>query len=637
MAQIFDNKALKIKWELHRTPKDLEDWLRKANLSQLVVDTESTGLDYFSTLLGISMYDGLHHPIYAAPRTKYWESDITEKDFKEITHEYLPKALIIAHNAKYDRGVFKVRNFFHDWNILDDTSLLIHAWDPDMKKQLEFRVKEDFKYDKQKFDLMVAERMKSKKKVKWENIAWSEQILEWLAEYSCEDVYWEYEIWKKYSKKVYGNPEIYAAYKDIEIPLIFTLSDMETRGIRVDIPFLEDLGNRCVADKADLERDIFDTCGCEFNLNSPKQLCDVIYGQMKLPVLKSTATGAASTDGDTMKMLAQEGYEIANKLVEYSELDTLMSSFVMKIPRLVDKNNILRCSFNQDITRTGRLSSSNPNLQNQPNNERYPVRKAYIPREGYTFLVYDYSQIEPRIMAHMSRDPKMLEVFNSGSDIYNGISTELGVERKVAKVIQLATSYGMGPDKLQHMLGITLNEAKMYMDAYKRTYKVYYRWKKQVEDAAVRDGYTTTMFGSRRLLPDVKSANRGVYFSALRKAVNTPVQGSAAQIIKIAMNNTQGWFRRKNIDAHLLLSVHDELVIEVKTELVHEIIPMVIRKAEKSVELDVPIIAELKICSDWSQMKDKTFEGLDLSKVAYAKKEIQPCLTVAEMLQYGII
>jgi DNA polymerase-1 len=353
---------------------------------------------------------------------------------------------------------------------------------------------------------------------------------------------------------------------------------------------------------------IYEECGYEFNLNSPKQLAEILFDKLGLPVLKRTKSGAPSTDKGSLEELALYGHDVAQRLVEYSQMDTLRGSFVKKIPLLVNsKDNRLHCSFNADVTRTGRLSSSDPNLQNQPNNKKYPVRKAYIPAKGYKFIILDYSQIEPRIMAHQSRDPKMCAVFNAGSDIYTGIATELGVTRDVAKVIQLAMSYGMGADKLAAMLRQPLHYAERKISEYKATYKVFFHWKKDIEASVRMNGYVETMFGRRRVLPDIKSTNKGVYFSVLRKATNTPIQGSAADIIKIVMNRMHKRFKKEKWDAHLLLSVHDELLIEVHEDIAEKIIPSIIDIVENTVTLDVPLKCELKLCDDWSQMKDKSY------------------------------
>jgi DNA polymerase-1 len=345
-----------------------------------------------------------------------------------------------------------------------------------------------------------------------------------------------------------------------------------------------------------------------FNMNSPKQKAEVLFDKLKLPQTKATKSGGRSTDAAVLEDLAERGYEIAQHMVDYSTLQKLDSGYIKAIPRLINEDGRLRCDFNSGGTKTGRFSSSNPNLQNQPNNDDYPIRASFIPADGYDLAGADYSQIELRMMAHAAQDRKLMDAFWNGEDIHGRVARDLGIPRKGAKVVNFGVLYGMGPDKLARTLGISSKEAASIVTGYESTYRGYARWKENTETFATKHKYVKTIFGRIRRLPDASNPrNRTAYFAALRQGVNTVIQGSSADLMKIAMCKVYNRFKRDNLDAHILLTVHDELLIEASNAHIVEAYEVLVNEMESAVKLTVPIIAEGKICTNWSQMKDDDY------------------------------
>lgn len=587
-------------YEIITTAERFEEYL--SGVTQLsAFDTETTGLNRDDLLLGISIFDNIRPPVYVS--TDYFFEGVSLSDLRRVCNKYFPKITGIAHNAKFDLGIFTI-NKIADIELFCDTSMMCHIWDPEQKKKLETRVNEDLGVNKKTFEEIIGK--------KWDKIDWVEDTksglitLKQMGKYACEDVFYTYRLFEHYSELF--DDTLWKVLLDIETPLTLVLRDINEVGVNIDVPLLKDMEVQIGEGMKRLTDSIYEKAGVVFNLNSPKQKAEVLFDRLKYPCTKVTATGSRSTDKYVLESLAEEGYEIAQDLVEYSSMQTLDSSFIRAIPRFLDTDGRLRCNFNAAGTSTGRFSSSKPNLQNQPNNEEYPVRAAFIPSLGNKLLGADYSQIELRIMAHCAQDRRLMDAFWNGEDIHERVARDLAIPRKGAKIVNFGVLYGMGPDKLARTLDISDKEAKGIVSGYESTYRGFARWKTATEEFAIRHKYVVNIFGRIRRLPDAGNPrNRKAFYGALRRAVNTIIQGSAADLMKIAMCNVHREYKLQGLPTDILLTVHDELLVDCPISLCAQGYDILTSQMENAVKLTVPIIADGKICDNWSQMKDDDY------------------------------
>ena len=395
-------------------------------------------------------------------------------------------------------------------------------------------------------------------------------------------------------------------YREIELPLIYVLYKMEKRGVLFDREYLEGFGRELDEKSKDIEREIFEIAGEEFNLNSPKQLANILFEKLRLKPLKRTKSGY-STDVETLTSLALEGHKIAELLLEYRKLTKLNSTFVKGILKHMDKEGRVHTTFIQTGTATGRLSSAEPNLQNLPVSDEISkkIRYAVTAPEGYTLVWADYSQIELRVLAHLSGDEKLIEAYRKGRDIHTETASHLfgvspdGVDeklRRVAKTVNFGIIYGMSPHGLSERLGIPVKEAEEYIERY---FEKFPRVKDYIENTlkeAYEKGYVKTIFGRVRPLPELRSSNRNIRSFGERAAVNATIQGSAADIMKLAMVK----LHTKLKNAYMVLQVHDEIVIEAPEEKAEEIVKTVRETMENVIELLVPLTVDVNVGKHWS-------------------------------------
>lgn len=400
-------------------------------------------------------------------------------------------------------------------------------------------------------------------------------------------------------------------YEDIEVPLIEVLARMEARGILVDRPYLESLGTELRAQLTKLETAIHDHAGEPFNVNSANQLRTVLFEQLGLPVLKKTGKGVPSTDASVLKKLAEE-HPIVADLLEYREREKLRSTYVDGYLPLIAQDGRIHTTFNQMAAATGRLSSDHPNLQNIPvrSETGMTVRRAFIPEPGWTFIVADYSQIELRIMAHLSHDPGLVDAFTRGADVHTAtsalvfdvpeeaVTTEM---RRRAKAINFGLLYGMEAFGLADRLGISRDEAREHIDKYFERFPLAKSFLDDVVATAKRTGYTETMFGRRRYLTELRSDNFRVRQMGERMALNAPIQGTAADIIKIAMLEVDALLASQQ--ARMLLQIHDELVIEAPAEEVEHVTRAVVDAMEGVATLTVPLVVDVASGSNLAECK----------------------------------
>ena len=604
-------KVFKGNVELLQSAEELSSYLKgcKDN-SLLTFDWETTGLKHDAIPLGLSLHQRGRDPVFA-PIDYMFTGGIPMRVVADLCNEQFPRLQLIAHNAKYD-SMISVMNGIKDecCNIVADTLIMIHLYDPTLEKKLEKRVQQDFGYEKLSFDKICGK--------KWNKINWSlegDALLESLAGYAGEDSYWETQVYYKYLPLL--DEDAWRVMHKIELPMIKILRDAKIRGVLIDVPFLRQMGVEIDARLSEAISAIYEEAGCVFNLNSSKQKQEVFFKKLKLPIISTTKSGSASTDSNSAEQWSEMGYPIGERLMEYSELNKLNTGYIQAIPELVDSENVLRGDINSCGTETGRCSSSNPNLQNQPNNHDFPVRQAFIPREGYVFLNYDYSQLELRVMAHMSKDKHFTEVFWKGEDPHGDVAKRLGISRKGAKVVNFGVLYGMGPDKLAKTIGVSPEEAKRIITIdYMRVYYGFASWKDSTERFAKRNGFVRNLFGRMRRLPDAAKdpyhVDKKKFYSAMRQSVNTIIQGTGADIVKLATIAAVKKLAKAKLDAHFILQVHDELVFEVRRDQMMEAQHIIIDCMENTTKLDVPLLVDGKIILNWGEMKSDDILSLPL-------------------------
>lgn len=575
---------------------------RVSKESPLTFDWETTGLEYDCIPLGLALHQRGLPPSFT-PLDYFFSKGIPMEVLADIVNERFKGQPLIAHNAKFDSMV-NVMNGIKDesCNIIADTLVMIHLYDPSLDKQLEKRVAADFGYEKQTFEKICGK--------KWNKINWSregDELLPLLAGYAGEDTYWETKVYYHYRDLL--DEDAWRVLRRIEMPMIKILRDAKIRGVKINLPLLRDMRVRAEKMLVKYKEHIYETAGCVFNLNSNPQKQKVFFEKLKLPIISQTKSGAPSTDTNSAEEWAEMGYPIGKALVAYSELQKLMSGYLKPIPEMLDDDWVLRGDINSCGTKTGRCSSSNPNLQNQPNNHDFPIRSAFVPREGYVFVNYDYSQLELRVMAHMSKDKKFIDIFEHGRDPHGEVARSVGITRKQAKVLNFGVLYGMGPDKYMRTFGVTKDRALEMIDGYHSTYEGFARWKTATENYAKKHGYVKNLFGRiRRFTEATKSPFDGIdkrkYFGELRQAVNTIIQGTGADIVKLATIAMCNKFKELGLDAHFLLQVHDEVLIEARIDQMREIERVVIDCMENTTKLCVPLEADGKILLNWGEMKD---------------------------------
>ena len=444
-------------------------------------------------------------------------------------------------------------------------------------------------------------------------VPFDECPIEAARDYSCEDADMTLRLRKIFEPQLESH-ELTRLFDGVEIPLVDVLAEMEWTGITIDLPWFSSLKQRFKAEREAVEKQIYQAAGTEFNINSNLQLREILFGKLNLPIIKKTSTGP-STDASVLKELAEEGHELPVLLMEYRELAKLESTYLDALPRLVNpKTGRLHTSFNQTVASTGRLSSSDPNLQNIPIRRELgrDIRRGFIPREGWLLLAADYSQIELRLLAHLSRDPAFVEAFHAGGDIHRQTAALIfevppsevtSIMRARAKTINFATIYGQGPHALSRQLGIEHAEAKEFIARYFKRFQGVRNYLDSMVAFAREHGYVQTIFGRRRYIPELRERNFNIRAFGERTAANSPIQGSAADLIKIAMIRSDDVLRTRQLQSKMLLQVHDELVFEVIPSELDQVQDLVKYEMEHAAELSVPLVVDLGVGKNWLETK----------------------------------
>lgn len=457
------------------------------------------------------------------------------------------------------------------------------------------------------FDAELVERNKK------EYATFEEAPVEFMERYLGQRSYYLHELAPLVEKEL-EMMELTHLYQDIDNPMHLVLSQMEVEGVLVDVDFFKNYESELQAQIDTVEGVIESEAGEKINLNSPKQVGELLFEKLGLPVLKKTKTGA-STDVEVLEKLSALGTsEIPGLMLQYRELSKLQSTYVKAIPELVDSAHRVHTHFNQNVAQTGRLSSTNPNLQNIPvrTEAGRMIRKGFIASEGMTLVGLDYSQVELRLLAHFSQDPTMVNAFKEGHDIHAQTASEvLGValkdvsreDRSRAKAVNFGLMYGQSSFGLASSLGISRTEAKQYIDNYFKRFNKVKAYLDELKERCEQTGYAITLHGRKRLLPDIHSQNRTIKAMAERMAINSPIQGTAADIIKLAMIKIDQRLTKEGLKSKMILQVHDELIFECPENEIETIKELAREEMENVVTLEVPLKVDLGVGKNWYELK----------------------------------
>ncbi|MGJ7395100.1 DNA polymerase I [Morganella morganii] len=581
--------------------------LREAG--EFAFDTETDSLDNLSArLVGMSFAAKAGHAAYVPIGHDYLDAPdqlLTEqvlRVMKPILED--EKIRKIGQNLKFDRGIMEnygveLRGIAFD-TMLESYVLNSVAGRHDMDSLADRHLN----YKTTTFEDIAG---KGKKQLTFNQIP-----LEEAANYAAEDADITLLLHQALYPQLEAEKSLLHVYQDIEMPLVPVLSRMERTGVLIDANVLAAQSAELTARLDELEKQAFAIAGEEFNLSSPKQLQTILFEKLNLPVVKKTPGGAPSTNEEVLEELA-DNHELPRVILEHRSLSKLKTTYTDKLPLMVDpKTRRVHTSYHQAVTATGRLSSRDPNLQNIPvrTDEGRRIRQAFIARDGYCIMAADYSQIELRIMAHLSQDKGLLKAFAEGKDIHRATAAEVfGVpldevtadQRRSAKAINFGLIYGMSAFGLARQLGIPRGEAQRYMDLYFERYPGVLEYMARTREHAAEKGYVETLEGRRLWLPEINSRNGMRRKAAEREAINAPMQGTAADIIKKAMIAVDDWLQKENIDALMIMQVHDELVFEVRKEQQAEMAEKIRGLMEAAMKLDVPLKVEAGVGANWDE------------------------------------
>ncbi|WP_339463689.1 DNA polymerase I [Pseudomonas sp. EA_105y_Pfl2_R69] len=590
-----------------------DEWLEKLRNAELIAfDTETTGLDAqqaqlvglsFAVKAGEAAYIPVAHSYMGVPTQL--DRDAVLQALKPILED--PNKAKVGQHAKYDI------------NILANASTPIAVQGVAFDTMLESYVL-DATATRHDMDSLALKYL-DHSNIRFEDIAGKgakqltfDQIdLAQAAPYAAEDAEVTLRLHQHLWAKLSAEPSLAKVLQEIEMPLVPVLARIERQGALVDAKLLglqsNELGEKLVA----LERQAFEIAGEEFNLASPKQLGVILYEKLGLPVISKTAKGQASTAEAVLAELAEQDFELPKVLMQYRSLSKLKSTYTDRLPEQINpRTGRIHTSYHQAVAATGRLSSTDPNLQNIPirTAEGRRIRQAFVAPKGYKLLAADYSQIELRIMAHLAKDESLLDAFRHGRDVHKATAAEVfGVplkevttdQRRSAKAINFGLIYGMSAFGLAKQIGCDRKQAQAYIDVYFHRYPGVLAYMERTREQASEQGFVETLFGRRLYLPDIHAKNQGLRKAAERTAINAPMQGTAADIIKRAMVTVDNWLSESALDAKVILQVHDELVLEVREDLVEQVSERIKALMSAAAELDVPLLVEVGVGNNWDE------------------------------------
>ncbi|KEA62408.1 DNA polymerase I [Marinobacterium lacunae] len=609
-AAVEQTPALEIEYETVFEQAELDRWLdRLRAVGSFAFDTETTSLNYmeaeivgvsFAVEAGKAAYVPLAHDYVGAP---------DQLDRKAVLAQLKP--------LLEDASLKKIgQHIKYDMNVLANYGIELQGIGSDTMLESYVLNSTGSRHDMD----TLAQRYLNTETVSFEDIAgkgkkqltFNQIDLEQAAPYAAEDADVTLRLHQTLMPKLESEGNLVSVLNEIELPLVPVLSRIERNGALVDATLLAQQSMEIEQRLKELEIEAHELAGGPFNLSSTKQLQEILFEKQGLPVRKKTPKGAPSTAEEVLQELALD-YPLPKVIIEHRGLSKLKSTYTDKLPQMINKGTgRIHTSYHQAVTATGRLSSSDPNLQNIPvrTSEGRRIRQAFIAPEGYKIVAADYSQIELRIMAHLSGDKGLLEAFAHGEDIHRATASEVfkvsrdevtSDQRRSAKAINFGLIYGMSAFGLAKQLGLGRKEAQTYIDHYFETYPGVQRYMDSTREKAREQGYVETIFGRRLYLPEINARNPMSRQAAERTAINAPMQGTAADIIKKAMVSVDNWLRQSGFDARMIMQVHDELVFEVRESEVDAFLAQVHPLMEKTVQLDVPLLVEAQAGDNWEQ------------------------------------
>ncbi|WP_367598543.1 DNA polymerase I [Pseudomonas fulva] len=588
-------------------------WLEKLRQAPLFAfDTETTGLDaQRAQLVGISFAVEPHEAAYV-PLMHDYEGAPAQLDREAVLLALKP---LLEDPAKAKVG----QNAKYDINILANGSPAIQVQGVAYDTMLESYV---FNSTGTRHDMdSLAQKYLGHTTIAFEDIAgkgakqltFNQIHLDKAGPYAAEDADITLRLHQALQAHMAKTPSVQPVLTDIEMPLVPVLAKIERQGALVDAALLHVQSGELGVKMAELEQRAFELAGEEFNLGSPKQLGAILYDKLGMPVISKTAKGQPSTAEAVLDELAEQGYPLPEVLMQYRSLSKLKSTYTDKLPGQINpRTGRIHTSYQQAVAATGRLSSSDPNLQNIPirTAEGRRIRQAFIASPGYKLLAADYSQIELRIMAHLAKDEGLLHAFQNDLDVHRATAAEVfGValeqvthdQRRSAKAINFGLIYGMSAFGLAKQIGVDRKQSQDYIDRYFTRYPGVLAYMERTRAQAAEQGFVETLFGRRLYLPDINAKNPALRRGAERTAINAPMQGTAADIIKRAMVNVDNWLTESALDARVILQVHDELVLEVREDLVDVVKDEIRKHMSQAAQLDVPLLVEAGVGGNWDE------------------------------------
>lgn len=605
--------AAETRYETVLEQAQFDAWLKKLEAAPLIAfDTETTSLDAqqaqvvgvsFAVEAGEAAYVPLAHSYMGVPAQL--DRDAVLQALKPLLED--PAKAKVGQHAKYDMNVLaNASTPITVQGIAFDTMLESYVLDSTATRHdMDSLALKYLGHSTVRFEDIAG---KGAKQLTFDQIA-----LEQAGPYAAEDADVTLRLHQALWQKLEAVPSLVTVLKDIEMPLVPVLARIERNGALVDGKLLGqqslELGEKMVA----LERQAYELAGQEFNLGSPKQLGAILYEKLGLPVLAKTATGQPSTAENVLADLAEQDFELPKVIMQYRSLSKLKSTYTDKLPEQINpRTGRIHTSYHQAVAATGRLSSSDPNLQNIPirTAEGRRIRQAFVAPKGCKLLAADYSQIELRIMAHLAKDEGLLDAFRHDRDVHRATAAEVfGVEldqvsndqRRSAKAINFGLIYGMSAFGLAKQIGVDRKQSQAYIDRYFARYPGVLAYMERTREQAAAQGFVETLFGRRLYLPEIHSKNQAMRKGAERTAINAPMQGTAADIMKRAMVAVDAWLQESGLDARVILQVHDELVLEVREDLVDTVRDAIRPLMSDAAELDVPLVVEVGVGDNWDE------------------------------------
>jgi DNA polymerase-1 len=591
--------------------QEFQAWLKRLQQAELFAfDTETTSIDYMQAeLVGLSFavtpgqaaYVPVAHDYPGAPRQL--EREWVLAQLKPLLED--PARLKVGQNLKYDMSVL-ARYAIELRGIAFDTMLESYVLDSTATRHdMDSLARKYLDYETIHFEDIAG---KGKKQLTFNLVE-----LDQAAPYAAEDADICLRLHQTLWPRLATEGSLAKLLQDLEVRLIPVLSRMERNGVRIDSPMLHKQSRELAEGMHELEQQAYRIAGHSFNLGSPKQIGEILFNELGIPVVAKTPKGAPSTAESVLVELAEQGYELPAVILEHRGLSKLKSTYTDKLPELIDPDTgRIHTSYHQAVAATGRLSSSDPNLQNIPvrNEAGRRIRQAFIPEPGWKMVAADYSQIELRIMAHLSGDTGLLNAFAAGKDIHRATAAEVfgasldqvsSEQRRSAKAINFGLIYGMSAFGLARQLGIEQSAAQEYVELYFRRYPGVREFMDRTRKEAHDRGYVETLFGRRLYLPEINARNHQRRSAAERTAINAPMQGSAADIIKRAMLAVDDWIEGHKPPVRLLMQVHDELVLEVEEGFLEQAVGSLREHMENAAELAVPLVVDVGIGDNWDE------------------------------------